>query len=154
MRLVESWTLAFVAALSAPACAETPAAYCKRIGTDDASHPIPTELVPAVNAAFGLRLSERVATDTTVFRCTGGRVMICTTGANLPCGKANTRRTASAGVARWCRDTSDVSVVPAVVTGHDTIYEWRCRSGVALITRQALHVDPRGFIAELWKTLP
>jgi hypothetical protein len=139
---------------AAPVRAETPGAFCKRVVHDDSTRPIPEDLVPAVNAAFGMRLPTRVAVDTTVFRCAGGRVMVCTTGANLPCGKANTKRAPSAGVVQWCRDNPDASVVPAVATGHDTIYQWRCRAGAPSIVRQTLHVDPRGFIAEFWKALP
>ena len=58
--------------------------------------------------------------------------MVCTVGANLPCGKANTYCDPSAGVVQWCRDNPDASVVPAVATGHDTIYEWRCQGGRAV----------------------
>jgi hypothetical protein len=136
------------------ALAETPAALCRRIGTDDTTRPIPEALVPAVNAAFGMRMPARVAVDTTVFRCAGGHVMVCTVGANRPCGKANTNRDPSAGVVQWCRDNPDASMIPAVATGHDTIYEWRCQGGAPQLLRQTLHVDPRGFITEFWKTLP
>jgi len=80
--------------------------------------------------------------------------MVCTVGANLPCGKADTKRAPSPGVVKWCRDNPDTEVVPAVATGHDTIYAWRCRGGAPSIVRQTLHVDPRGFIAEFWKALP
>ncbi len=139
---------------AAPAHSETPAAYCKRLGTDDVQRPIPESLVPAVNAAFGMQLPTRVAVDTTVFRCAERHVMACTTGANLPCGKANTSRTPSAGMVQWCHDNPDATFVPAVATGHDTIYQWRCRSGTPSIARQTLHVDPRGFITEFWKALP
>ena len=138
----------------APARAETPAAFCKRIGTDDTTQPIPEDLVAAVNAAFGMRLPTRVAVDTTVFRCAGGHVMVCTVGANLPCGKADTKRAPSPGVVKWCRDNPDTEVVPAVATGHDTIYAWQCRAGMPSIVRQTLHVDRHGFIAEFWKALP
>jgi len=146
-----STLVALLAVMSAtPALAETPATFCRRVGTDDTTRPIPEALVPAVNAAFGMRMPARVAVDTTVFRCAGGQVMVCTVGANLPCGKANTNRAPS----QWCRDNPDASVVPAVATGHDTIYQWRCRAGTPQIVRQTLHVDPRGFVAEFWKTLP
>jgi hypothetical protein len=67
-------------------------------GTDDAARPIPQSLVPAVNAAFGMRMPDRMATDTTVFRCADQHVMVCTVGASLPCGKANTSRVPSAGM--------------------------------------------------------
>jgi len=95
----------------------------------------------------------REAIATTVFRCAGGHVLVCTTGANLPCGPANTSRTPGPGVVAWCRDNPDAAMVPAVASGHDTIYEWVCRDGVAQIARQALKVDPRGFIVEFWRVL-
>jgi hypothetical protein len=142
------------AACATPTHAETPAAFCKRIGTDDTTRPIPTDLVPAVNAAFGTRMPERMAVDTTVFRCAQGRVMVCTVGANLPCGKANTSRVPDPGMVQWCRDHPDADFIPAATTGHDTIYEWRCQNGAPRIARQAAYVDPRGFVAEFWKPLP
>jgi hypothetical protein len=136
------------------ALAETPAALCRRIGTADTTRPIPEALAPAVNAAFGMRMPAREAVDTTVFRCAGGHVVVCTVGANRPCGKANTNRDPSAGVVQWCRDNPDTSLVPAVATGHDTIYQWRCHAGVPQMVRQTLQVDRRGFITEFWKALP
>lgn len=143
------------AAVSAAAAqAETPAAFCQRIGTDDTTRPIPEALVPAVNAAFGTQMPARVAMDTTVFRCSGGRVTVCTVGANLSCGKANISRTPSAGELQWCRDNPGSPFIPAVAIGHDTIYQWRCPAGRPQILRQSFHVDPRGFIAEFWKALP
>jgi hypothetical protein len=145
---------ALVALWLAPAYAETPAALCKRIGTDDTTRPIPVDLVPAVNAAFGMHLTARTAMATTVFRCADHRVMVCTVGANLPCGKANTSRAPNPGVIQWCRDNPDASFIPAAATGHDTIYQWRCHAGTPQIARQTLHVDPRGFVAEFWKRLP
>jgi hypothetical protein len=95
-----------------------------------------------------------VAIDGTVYRCAAGRVMVCTVGANLPCGKANASRAPGAGVLRWCHDNPNAADVPAAATGHDTIYQWRCGDGVPQIVRQTLHVDPRGFVAEFWKVLP
>jgi len=134
--------------------AESASAYCKRVGTDDTARPIPENLVAAVNAAFAMHLPARVAVETTVFRCAEHRVMVCTVGANLPCGKADTNRAPHPGIVQWCRDNSDAPFVPAAATGHDTIYEWRCRAGAPQIARQSLHADPRGFVAEFWKPLP
>lgn len=141
-------------AFVAGARAETPAVYCKRVGTDDATRPIPESLVAAVNSAFGTRLPQRMAMDTTVFRCDGGHLMACAVGANLPCGKANASRAPGEGIVNWCRDNPDAAFVPAVATGHDTIYEWKCSGGVPQVARQILHVDARGFVTEFWKTLP
>ncbi len=134
--------------------AEPPVAYCQRAGTDDTTRPIPKDLVPAVNAAFGTRMPARVAIDTTVYRCADHRVMVCTVGANLPCGKANTRRAPNPGVIQWCHDNPDAPFVPAAATGHDTIYAWRCHAGAPQIARQVLHTDPRGFVTEFWQPLP
>jgi hypothetical protein len=102
--------------------------------------PNPQNLVPAVNAAFAMRMPERMATDTTVFRCAVQRVMVCTAGANLPRGKANTSRASSAGIVQWCHDNPDAVIIPAVATGRDTIYGWRCRADVAPTVWQTRHL--------------
>jgi hypothetical protein len=155
-----TWTIlltalaALAAASPTAARSETPAAFCKRVGTNDTARPIPRDLVPAVNAVFAMHMPARVAIDTTVYRCAQGRVMLCTVGANLPCGKANSSRVPNPGIVQWCQQNPDANFVPAATTGHDTIYEWRCQAGAPEIVRQTLHVDPRGFVAEFWKQLP
>jgi hypothetical protein len=133
--------------------AEQPAAMCARIGTDDTLRPIPESLVPAVNAALGTAMPARVAIDTTVFRCADGHVLVCAAGANLPCGRANTNRTPGPGMVDWCRDHPAADFIPAVATGHDTIYAWQCLEGLPHIVRQIDEVDARGFIAQYWKAL-
>lgn len=137
-----------------PVRAETPAAFCQRVGTDDTTRPIPEALVPAANVVFGTSMPARIMMDTTVYRCAAGHVLVCTVGANLPCGKANTSRAPGAGLVQWCRANPDATSIPAAVTGHDTIYQWSCQAGAPRIDRQALHADPRGFVAEFWKRLP
>jgi hypothetical protein len=137
-----------------PSQAAAPAAVCARTGTDDTLRPIPDSLVPAVNTAFGTTMPARTTMDTTVFRCSAGRVLVCTTGANLPCGQANTSRTPGPGAVAWCRGHPNAAFVPAVATGHDTIFAWRCQADTPQIDRQVLEVDPRGFIAAYWKILP
>lgn len=144
--------LAFLA-LSAAAHAQTPAVLCSRIGTDDTLRPIPIELVSAVNALFGTQLPARVVTASSVFRCASGRVFVCTTGANLPCGKVDTSRTPGIGAVQWCRDHPSAAFVPAAATGHDTLYQWECRSGRPEIARQISEVDSRGFVAQYWREL-
>jgi hypothetical protein len=134
--------------------AETPAATCARLGTDDLQRPIPATLVPAINAVFGTNMPVGVAVAATVFRCLDGRMLVCTTGANLPCGPANTSRTPGTGANAWCRDHPDTAFIPAVATGHDTIFVWRCQDGAARVVRQVQTVDARGFIAQYWKELP
>ncbi len=134
--------------------AETPAAFCQRAGTDDSARPIPEALVPAVNTAFGTNMPAPIAMDTTVYRCAAGRLLVCTVGANLPCGTANTSRAPAEGEVRWCRANPDAASIPAAVTGHDTLYQWSCHAGAPSVVHQAFHADPRGFVAEFWKRLP
>lgn len=50
-----------------PALAESPSAFCQRVGTNDIAQPIPEDLVPSVNAAFGTQLPPHIAVATTVF---------------------------------------------------------------------------------------
>jgi hypothetical protein len=53
----------------------------------------------------------------------------------------------------WCRDHPAAGFIPAVATGHDTIYAWQCLDGVPHIVRQIDEVDAHGFIAQYWKAL-
>jgi len=138
---------------SEPGQAQTPAAICARVGTDDTPRAIPEALAPAVNATFGTDMPAALAVKTTVFRCADGHVLVCTAGANLPCGPANTSPTPGPGVVDWCRDNWDAAFIPAAVVGHDTIYAWRCQDGAPHIVRQIEEVDPRGFIARFWRVL-
>jgi hypothetical protein len=152
-RLLPSAAIAALASWSiSPARAETPTQTCSRVGTDDTLRPISISLVPAVNTLFHTSVPPQMALDSTVFRCADGHVLACTTGANLPCGKANLSLT-STGAAEWCRDNPSAAFVPAVATGHYTIYQWRCRNGSPEIVRQMSAVDSRGFVAGYWKRL-
>lgn len=146
--------IVFATSSVALAHAEPPAAICARIGDDDTPRPIPASAVPAVNALFGTKMPVGEAADTAVFRCANGRVLVCMTGANLPCGPANTSRVPEPGAVDWCRDHPGATFIPAVVTGHDTIFAWECRNGAPRVVRQVQAVDKRGFITRYWKELP
>jgi hypothetical protein len=126
--------------------------YCRSVGTDDTVRPLPAALVPWFLRAFGLDVPAEVVLHTGSMRCAGGRILACNPGANLPCGRADTRRSIPAANA-WCRESRDADVVPAYVTGHASIYAWRCRDGRAEPSRQVAHTDGRGFVAEYWKPL-
>lgn len=139
-------------AFGRPALAESPAHYCLRVRTDDATRHIPPALAGRVNALFGFHMPAQAAVATTVFRCADGRVMVCNAGANLPCGKANTSR-ANAGASAWCREHPGAEVIPMAATGHDSIYAWRCAGAEAEIARQTEHMDQRGFVARYWRPL-
>ena len=113
--------------------------------------PIPASLVPEAVRLFGLEAMPAEEVErSTVFRCDAGRVLICNLGANLPCDKADTSRDLPAADA-WCAENPSADFIPMYVTGHDTIYRWRCQGGKAATTGEPLAVDQRGFISRLWK---
>jgi hypothetical protein len=133
------------------ALAASPAAYCQQAGTDDTLRSVPTSLVPVAVKLFQLEAmpAEQVQRST-YFRCSNHHVLVCHVGANLPCGKADTRR-ALPSVDAWCADHAGSQDVPAYVTGHATIYQWRCDGTRAVASGSALSVDDRGFVAQYWK---
>lgn len=149
---VAAATLFLLAAGVQIAWAQTsPAAYCRRVGTDDRLRSVPPSLVPAVVRLFRLEAmpAEQVQRST-YFRCADHHLLVCTVGANLACGKADTRRDLP-GVEAWCKAHAGAQSVPAYVTGHATIYWWRCDGPRPAASRSALSVDRRGFISQNWK---
>jgi hypothetical protein len=124
---------------------------CRPSETDDAPRPIPGSLVPEAVRLFGLEAmpAEQVERST-VFRCAEGQTLLCNLGANLPCGKANTSRDLPAADA-WCAENPGSDFIPMYVTGHDTIYRWRCDAAKAATMGEPIEVDRRGFISRLWK---
>jgi hypothetical protein len=144
-------TLGVVRVSAAPAGSEAPARFCARAGNDDALRPAPASLGPAIRELF--HIGGEYALRTTVWRCAGGKLLLCNLGANLPCGKADTR-TELPGTRDWCRDHPNADFIPMVVTGHDTAYAWRCAGGVPKIEGRIGKLDDRGFFAQYWKRLP
>jgi hypothetical protein len=122
---------------------------CPSGQTDDTLRPLPPALVPRARALLGLNMPDDLIRRGTVYRCLDGRTLLCSTGANLVCGKANTRRDLP-GVGAWCRDNRNAGRVPMAVTGHDTIYSWRCSNGVPVIEGTGA-VNARGFLSGNWK---
>lgn len=124
---------------------------CRGAATDDVPRPIPESLVPAAVRLFGLEaMPPEQVRRSTVYRCDAGRVLVCNLGANLPCGKANTRRTLPEADA-WCAEHPGSDFIPMYVTGHDTVYRWHCQDAKAATIGKPLAVDRRGFISRLWK---
>ncbi len=133
--------------------AETPAGRCANVGTDNTLLPVPESLASRVNAVFGTSMPDDVVAATTMYRCAAGQVMVCTAGANLPCGLADTSRVPGTGEIAWCKDNPEADFIPAFATGHDTIFAWRCRAGAAEIQKRILDVDAQGFIGQFWKKI-
>jgi hypothetical protein len=129
--------------------ASAAAAYCSNPAHSRPAK-VPPGLVPAVAAAFNI--DKDAAPNTAFVRCVGAKLMGCYVGANLDCGKANTRRMLP-GAAAWCRQNPGAANVPMAATGHDTVYEWSCEGTRAVAGRQVMKVDRQGYIADNWKEI-
>jgi hypothetical protein len=149
--LIFSWLIGGLLPTCADAAAaNAPRQYCAHVGDDDTSRPVPLSLAPAIKRL--LNISGKYALDTTQYRCASGKVLLCATGANLPCGKANTS-TELPGTNDWCKENPNSAFIPMFVTGHDTIYEWHCEGTVAKPGKTIGVVDARGFFVDYWKEL-
>jgi hypothetical protein len=80
-------------------------------GTDDGLRPIPQSLVPAARRIFSLKMPDQQVLHSTVFRCAKGHVPVCSYGANLPCGKANSDRDLP-GTEAWCHNHPNADLIP------------------------------------------
>jgi hypothetical protein len=140
----------FALASGALAEADWALGVCKPGVTDDRLMPLPAALVDRARQVFGLAMPDEMIRRTTVYRCMDGKTWLCTTGANLACGKADRRRDLP-GVADWCRDHPASDTVPMFVIGHNTPYRWRCASGTPSIEATVAPVDARGFLSRNWK---
>ena len=131
-----------------PARAAEP--YCQ-----DPSHQQPRK-VPAnlvARVAKALQIDTAMVRGETFIRCAGATLMGCSIGANLVCGQADTRRQIPEA-SKWCHDNPEAEIVPMFATGHATIYEWSCVDRRAVPGKVVFAVDPAGYIAENWQTIP
>jgi hypothetical protein len=131
------------------ATAQDAVQLCREKGTDDDVRPIPQSLVPAAERIFGLRMRDQQVLHSTVYRCADGHVLLCTYGANLPCGKANSDRDLP-GAEAWCRDHPNATFVPRFAIPRGNIYDWGCAGGSPKVIKQIEEIDPRGFVARYW----
>ena len=148
---------------SAPAGQGTiadPWTYCKAVGTIDA--PDARYVGPANPEAVALSLfRSQVSPDkpmdpqvvkSTTWRCVDGKVLACNFGANIPCrDKANTDKTPTAGMNEFCTANPNSDFIPMAVTGHNTIYAWKCVNATPTIDRQVTEADAQGFVANVWR---
>lgn len=136
-----------------------PFSYCAAVGTID----IPDSRYsgPAIPDAIaqGLKTASGAAADAPIdifkqgssWRCMGGKVYACFVGANLPCdAKADTDKTPTSMEADYCKSNPNSDFIPAAVTGHNTIYAWRCNQDTPAIDKQVFHVDSQGYVQEIW----
>jgi len=145
--------LTFCGLLAIAIAARIPAAnaadYCPN-PTHARPAAVSADLVPALAAAF--HVDNDAVRNAAFVRCVGARVLGCYVGANLNCGKADTRRTLP-GATAWCRDHPGDINIPMAASGHDTIYEWSCKGHHAVAGRVVMKVDRRGYVADNWKEI-
>jgi hypothetical protein len=136
-----------------------PFSYCAAVGTIDT--PDSRYSGPAMPDAIaqGLKTASGASADVPLeifkngsyWRCMGAKVYACFVGANLPCdSKANMDKTPTSAEADYCKSNPNSDFIPAAVTGHDTIYAWRCNQDTPVIDKQVFHVDSQGYIQEIW----
>ncbi len=147
-----------------PAAAEAvytdPFAYCAALGTID--HPdarytgeaVPLAVIDGFKKAAGLEDTTEpidLLQQTTIWRCMDGQVYACNVGANLPCdAMANTDKTPTQAMNDFCAANPNLDYIPMAVTGHETVYNWRCSGAAAEVVDQFAQVDPRGYVADIW----
>jgi hypothetical protein len=146
-----------------PAASYTdPFAYCAAVGDMDGpdaryvGEPVPEEIATALRTASGAAPDAplEMFQQGSAWRCMGGKVYGCFVGANIPCwSNANTDPTPTAAETEFCQAQPNAEIIPAVVTGHETVYEWRCNNGTPEIVRQVFQVDARGYIVDFWYEL-
>lgn len=165
----QSWSPVAPVVVAGPSSATTPTitlqttftdpfAYCAAVGTIDTpdtrySGPTaPDSIVRGLQTALNVPDTPLdVLANGSSWRCMDGTVYACFVGANLPCdARANTDRTPTSAETDFCRQQPAADVIPAYVTGHDTVYAWRCTDGTPVIVQQVFQVDAQGFIADIW----
>jgi len=135
-----------------------PFAYCAAVGNADTpSAPYVGDKVPKAvadglrQAMGGVGTPDDVFLQGTFWRCMGGKVYACNVGANIPCdSKADTNKTPTLAMNDYCKQNPNSDFIPAVVTGHSTVYEWSCQNGAAQVGKQILDVDAQGFPVQFW----
>ena len=143
--------LAFGAlACAAPASAASSGAFCASGAGPRAPVPVRRELERKVARTFGVSVD--VVRNGGFVRCADGKLLACLIGANLNCGKADTRRSLP-GASEYCRTHPGANDIPMFATGHDTIYAWRCVGKRAVAGKALVAVDPHGYDAGNWKEI-
>jgi hypothetical protein len=143
---------------AAPASYADPFDYCAAVGTIDAPDAayrgpqVPDSVVQGLQTALNAPDTPlSVLQNGSTWRCMDGAVYACFVGANLPCdAKANTDRTPTQDEIDFCQANPDSDFIPAVVTGRETVYEWRCSGGEPEIVKQVFQPDAQRYLSDIW----
>lgn len=85
------------------------------------------------------------------WRCVAGTPYVCFSHGPETCIYARTSDQPTQAIIDFCEQNPDFSAVPLQAIGNSTVYGWSCTAGSPRPTRNSLHVDDRGFIAEDWR---
>jgi len=138
---------------------DSPFAYCKAAGTIDApgkeytGPAVPDSIAGGLKKAFGSPDSTPadVFKNGTYWRCMDGKVYACNVGANLPCDeKADVSKEPTQGMKDYCSENSGSDFIPMYVTGHSTIYEWKCDGTTPAAGKAFAEVDKQGYQTNIW----
>lgn len=137
-----------------------PFSYCTAVSNIDAPDArytgaaVPDEVINGFKKAAGLESSTEpleMLQKTTIWRCMENKVYACNYGANLPCSsKANMDKTPSQAMKDYCQANPDSNSIPMSVTGHETIYSWKCAEVTPEVLTQIESVDSAGYIQQIW----
>jgi hypothetical protein len=159
--LLSLWEVALAQPASGAESFTDPFAYCAAVKTIDAPDAryqgptVPESIARGLQKATGAPAGDFAPFSNSYWRCMDGKLYACTVGANLPCtAKADASRTPGPELATYCKEQPEADVIPAYVTGRETVYAWRCRGGAPVIERQVAQADARGFIAGIWYEIP
>ncbi|MCL4393978.1 MAG: hypothetical protein M1482_04090 [Chloroflexi bacterium] len=163
VNLISCSTITSLLPNSGPASSDAtftdPFAYCRAVGTIDipdaryTGDKMPETLAKGLQKASGASPDAplQMFVQNSFWRCMDGKVYACTVGANLPCeSKGVVSKTPTPGETDYCKSSPDSEYIPAVVTGHDTVYAWRCTAGAPTVVKQVFTTDAQGYIAEIW----
>lgn len=155
-------------ATPAPSILPTPAAYsdafayCNAVGTIDqpdaqyTGPKVPDNVIAALRKALNSPsdMPNALFVNGTFWRCMDQQVYACFVGANLPCdSKANVDQTPTQAEIDYCTQNPNSDFIPAVVTGHETIYNWKCSITTPEAGQPAIAVDQQGYQSNIWYPL-
>lgn len=138
---------------------DSPYDYCKAVGTIDApgkeytGPPVPESIAKALKKAWGS--PESAPLDSfirgTFWRCMDGKVYACNIGANIQCEeKADVSKDPTQAMKDYCKGNAGSDFIPMYVTGHSTIYEWRCDGTTPFAGKSFAEVDKQGYQTGMW----
>ena len=135
--------------IALPAAADPAGAYC---GKSASTHERP--LPAALQALAAKALDTDVASiQADAYLPLFARTSVGLHGRRQSELRESRHEQASALGHRLLPENPDASVVPMVVTGHDTIYSWSCVHGAPQIQEPSAAVDADGYVADNWREI-